>query len=79
MTTLLEFFQNITGIQLNLNNDIVLALVIVFGFLICYDVIHIVFSSLFGFVQKWLNKEILMKGVMRYSYNGCWSTYHGYG
>ena len=52
MTTLVEFFQNITGIQLNLNNDIVLSLVIIFGFFICYDVIHIVFSSLFGFVQK---------------------------
>lgn len=52
MSSFLDFFNEITGITLNLDNDITLALVIVFGFLICYDIIHIVFSSLFGFVQK---------------------------
>lgn len=52
MTTLLEFFENITGITLNMDNNITFALVIIFGFFIVYDIIHIVFSSLFGFVNK---------------------------
>lgn len=50
MTTLLEFFQNVTGITLNMNNDIVLGLVLVFGFLIVYDIIHIIFGSAFIFI-----------------------------
>lgn len=51
MQTLLEFFQNVTGITLNMNNDIVLSLVIVFGFLIVYDIIHIIFGSTFNFLS----------------------------
>ncbi len=51
MTTLLEFFENVTGITLNMNNDIVLTLVIIFSFLIVYDIIHIIFGSAFRFLS----------------------------
>lgn len=52
MTTLIDFFETITGMTLNMDNDVTAALVIIFGFFIVYDIIHIVFSSPFGFVNK---------------------------
>ena len=53
MSNLIEFFNQVTGLDiLNLGSDPIKFVVVVFGFLICYDVVHIVFSSLFDFTYK---------------------------
>lgn len=48
-TTLTEFFNIITGMGIDMDNPIHAGLMLTFGFLIVYDVIHILFSSVFGF------------------------------
>lgn len=45
MTSLLDFFNTITGLNLNINNPVVLVLVCVFGFLILYNIVHVIFGS----------------------------------
>lgn len=52
MNTIVEFFEQITGISLNLSHNPTLVLVLVFGFLIVYEIIHIVFGSAFGFMNN---------------------------
>ena len=53
MSTLVEFFNTVTGLDvLNIGSDPIKYVIVVFGFLICYDVVHIVFGSLFDFTYK---------------------------
>ncbi len=53
MSTLIEFFNNVTGLDvLSLGNNPIHFLIVVFGFVIVYDVIHIVFGSLFDFTYR---------------------------
>ena len=53
MTTLVDFFNTVTGLDvLNIGFDPIKYVIVVFGFLICYDVVHIVFGSLFDFTYK---------------------------
>lgn len=53
MSTLIEFFNNVTGLDvLNLGNSPIHFLIVVFAFVIVYDVIHIVFGSLFDFTYR---------------------------
>lgn len=53
MSNLIEFFNTVTGLDvLNIGSNPVKYVIVVFGFLICYDVVHIVFGSLFDFTYK---------------------------
>lgn len=53
MSTLIEFFNNVTGLDvLNLGNNPIHFLIVAFAFVIVYDVIHIVFGSLFDFTYR---------------------------
>ena len=53
MSTLIEFFNNVTGLDvLNLGSNPIHFLIVVFGFVIVYDVIYIVFGSLFDFTYR---------------------------
>lgn len=53
MANLIEFFNNITGLDvLNLGNSPIKFLIVAFAFVIVYDVIHIVFGSLFDFSYR---------------------------
>ena len=53
MSTLIEFFNNVTGLDvLNIGNSPINFLIVAFAFVIVYDVIHIVFGSLFDFTYR---------------------------
>ena len=53
MSTLVEFFNSVTGFDvLNLGNNPIHFLIVAFAFVIVYDVIHIVFGSLFDFTYR---------------------------
>lgn len=51
MTNLIEFFETLTGLTIP-ESPIFTALIVLFGFIIVYDVIHIVFGSVFQFICK---------------------------
>lgn len=51
MTNLIEFFETLTGLTIP-ESPIFTALIVLFGFIIVYDVIHIVFGSVFQFIYK---------------------------
>lgn len=51
MSNLLEFFNTLTGLSLP-SEPLFTALLVIFGFLIVYDVIHIIFGSVFSFIYK---------------------------
>lgn len=51
MSNLIEFFETITGLTVT-SDPLFTALAIIFGFIIVYDLIHIIFSSVFGFIYK---------------------------
>lgn len=52
MNNLIEFFETLIGFDFPVNEPLFMALAVIFGFLIVYDVIHIVFSSVFSFIYK---------------------------
>lgn len=51
MSNLIEFFETITGLTIP-ESPVFTALIVLFGFMIVYDVIHIVFGSVFQFIYK---------------------------
>lgn len=51
MTNLIEFFETLTGLSFP-SDPLFIALAVIFGFFIVYDLIHIIFSSVFGFIYK---------------------------
>lgn len=51
MTNLIDFFETITGLTVT-SDPLFTSLAIIFGFIIVYDLIHILFSSVFGFIYK---------------------------
>lgn len=51
MTNLIQFFETITGLTVT-SDPLFTALAIIFGFIIVYDLIHILFSTVFGFIYK---------------------------
>lgn len=53
MQTLIEFFNNITGFDvMSMDSNPINYIIVIFGFIIVYDVIHVVFGSLFDFTYK---------------------------
>ncbi|MCM1363591.1 MAG: hypothetical protein NC122_00615 [Faecalibacterium sp.] len=53
MTNLIEFFNKIVGFDvLSMDSNPINYIIVIFGFFIVYDVIHIVFGSVFDFTHK---------------------------
>lgn len=53
MSNLIEFFNQIVGFDvLSMDSNPINYIIVIFAFIIVYDVIHIVFGSLFDFTYK---------------------------
>lgn len=52
MTNFIDFFESITGLSLDWSLPPLQALALICGFIIVYDIVHIVFGSMFGFIQR---------------------------